>query len=265
MKYIILLMEKKNQHIFSCFTSFLEGKNILAIWRDTDLSLADGIDIFYGILDDAHDTAGSSTLTKPFLMSVEATKKIGDITEIYYGDMEYHIPLKVNDDTIYVDDGIDVSLLSQDMVPSRPPRDDKGYYAVKSLASSILAERHGWYEECFDRLRPRAENENDTLFGTCQMLFYMHDNLPPETVLDWFRHDTPLMRQLRHSSPFAYAAARAPHGEYDELVFDIVNNPEKYPPLPSHQIWLESILAKGGNHINDFTKRFIPQDRLPQN
>lgn len=57
----------------------------------------------------------------------------------------------------------------------------------------------------------------------------------------------------------------------DTIIYGSINEVEPScpllyspPALPSHQIWLESILAAGGVHINDFTKQFIPESRLPE-
>lgn len=256
-------MKNNFEHIVSCFRNMLGRDNIIAIWKSMRLSNMCGIDVFYAVIRSGKHLSRPDGMDLSLLMSVEMTSETNTITEMYYGNDEYHVELSDEDIIIYADTD-DVETLKTSPFPPNPPRDDKGYYAVKSVASSILAKRHGTYEECFDTIRTRAQNEQDTTSITYQQLLYMHDKLASDIVLDWFQHDTPLIRRLRHSSPFSHESSRTPKTEYDALIYDIVNHPEKYHPLPSHQIWLESILAAGGLHINDFTKQFIPENRLSE-
>lgn len=92
----------------------------------------------------------------------------------------------------------------------------------------------------------------------------MHDNLPPDLVLEWFSYGTPLMSRLRHSSPFTYAYEVADRQEIDTLRHHVVNHPELYPPRPGYDIWLDKILQMGGEHVNEFTRRYIPDAMLPE-
>lgn len=259
---IISAMKDQYRHIVQCFQEHLGEDNVTLAWKSSNMSDRCEIDIFYSVLQDGRGLSSNGIVTPSLEMSVEATAKTGKITEMYYGGPEYRARICEDDPIIH--GSVNESKPSCPLLYSPPARDDKGYYAVKSAAAALLTEKYEMYEESFNALRPRFENPSDSLFGTCQMLFYMHDHLEPKQVLSWFQHDTPLIRQLRHSSPFYYVSSRVPKEEYDALIYDIVNHPEKYRPLPSHQIWLDSILDAGGIHINDFTRQFIPENRLPE-
>lgn len=256
-------MDVKNKHtITDICIRYLGIDNVIAIWRSTWLSERFGINYICAIVRDGRiSDKPSPLLSMNFTMSVQATAKTGHITEIAFGDEGYHQPIRDDDEIIYSTVS-DLSRYKEYPLPSQEQEDRKGYYVINSLVSSLLAEKYDAYEHCFERMRPRYENPKDTMYGTCHMLFYMKDNLPKDIVLDWFRHDTPVMQQMRHSSPFVHAIPFADDGEYDELTHYVVNHPDEYPPRYHYQLWLNRILSMGGEHINDFTRQYIPDDVL---
>lgn len=250
-------MKLSDEHILSACNRYFGENNLIVVFRSKHLCELYDIDYIYAIVEDGRIQGIDNMLTADFLASVEATKNNLQITEICFGDAEYHIGIRAEDDILY-QSVVDISQYKKDNIPQKQPRSDKGYYTINSQTSALLARRHDQYEECFENLRPRLDNLDDSMHGTCQMLFYMHDHLSEDIVLDWFMHESPFMLFLRHSSPFAHIASQVPQEEYLSTMHDVVNHPEKYPPRPDYDVWLRTTLEKPA--IPEHMKRYIPDN-----
>ena len=254
-------MTTTSEHIISLAREHLGDNNVIAIWKSTHRSDMYDINYYYVIVRNAQNLGIDNSLTADFLLSVNATAKLGEITEIYFGTENNHIEL-ADDDCVIFSVIDDLSNYKTSNSPQLEYRDQKGQYDINTQVSSLLAKKHETYDQCFEILRPRFEDEHDTMYGTCRMLFYMYEHLPKKIVLDWFSHETPLMKQLRHSSPFSAGLKYIDKSEYDNTIHYVVNNPEKFPPRPGYDWWLQDLLDKGGIHINNYTQRYIPDDIL---
>lgn len=244
-------MDSKLRHIvIEAFRSVFRDK-VESIWLSAEQSRKYGADCFLARCDLSLSDF-DNILSPAVLIETEIARKTGRIVDVAYGDNEICPPCSAKDEVIYGEQSLcpapAIFIPVLDISP-------KGYYAINTQASSLLAQHLGIYEKCFDKTRRVLNSKKDTLYGTSRMLMYMHDNLPPETMLKWFSYDTPLIQQLRHSSPFASAVPMISAEDYRRLLRYVVDNPDKFPPRPTYDQWLCEVLEAG--HINDFTAKYF--------
>ena len=134
----------------------------------------------------------------------------------------------------------------------------KGYWSLISAAMAEVCRREDLFERSYDFLLDEIIREgNGTTAGTYQLLKKMMEELPPHVFIEWFRHDSHTPQWLRRSTPFIWIVRSEYKPLLEEVLEDIVEHPEQYPPLPAYQEWLRRQLAKG--KTGEPMLRYIPK------
>lgn len=247
------------------------GNNIVALWNVNRRTRAYQTNHLYVVCDDSSDLRtnytskyGTFSIHAAYWCALQLTRDLGKITELGMGKTDLHLPLTSEDHVIYITDDVAMAELEQG-VSWHEDEWRKGYYAINSQTSASLVKEFDLYSRAYEDLvteyqNSRTSGQYNSCFSTWEDLITMMEVVPEHLVIDWFLHDTPLIQQYRHTSPFRSAIHGLPANVYEDHLRYVVNHPDEFPPRPSYDLWLQKTLDKGIR--NDFVNRYIPDEIL---